>query len=364
NDNDFKVKVWDAESGEELASRTGLILDRSHFEGSSNLAIIPVLDETGSVILWDVIDDEIVSTLAGHAGWVDTADISDDGQIAFTVGCDEVDETGESCVRGTAKIWDATSGEQMLSLPHEPVTVPRLSNQYIFDFAVELRHDGSRLVTSACSQVDEEGFCTDNLVTIWDTRSGEQVTSFETGLGSIWRIEYSPDRSSLYTTGGDGTHVWDSETGELIRSLSGEFGAVDLRGERLVTVGDEFAATIWDIQTGAALATLSGHRDGINSVEFSPDDEKLITSSWDGTARVWNSGTGIEILSLAEHEGQVWDAHFSPDGQSIVTTSEDGAALIWPFAVDKLLELAEPSVQRYTPFLTPEELARFGLSDN
>jgi WD40 repeat protein len=79
---------------------------------------------------------------------------------------------------------------------------------------------------------------------------------------------------------------------------------------------------------------------------------------------VWNTSTGVEILTLGEHEGQVWDAHFSPDGRSIVTTSEDGTALIWPFAVDKLLELAEPSVQRYSPFLTPEELARFGLIGN
>ncbi len=363
NGNDFKVNVWDAESGEALSSRIGLILDRSPFESTSNLAILPVVqDETGAVILWNVIDDEIISTLAGHAGWVDGADISGDGQIALTAGCDELDEASGTCVQGTAKIWDAASGEELLSLPHEPVGFQRLSNQYILDGALELSRDGSRLVTGACIQLDEDGICTNSQVTVWDTMSGQQVMSFETGLGSIWRIEFSPDRSSLYTTGGEGTQVWNSATGERIRSIPGEFGAVDLRGERLVTVGDEFAATIYNIRTGTALATLSGHRDGINAVEFSPNDEYLITSSWDGTARVWNTSTGVEILSLAEHEGQIWDAHFSPDGRSIVTTSEDGTALIWPFAVDKLLELSEPSIQRYSPFLTPEELARFGLT--
>jgi WD40 repeat protein len=184
------------------------------------------------------------------------------------------------------------------------------------------------------------------------------------GPGLILEIDYSPDRSSIFTTDDNETRVWDAESGELLQTLSGRYKTINGQGDRLVTLGDNFAATIWDFRSGVRLATLTGHRDVINTAEFSPDGEMLITSSWDSTARVWDVKKGIEILNLSEHDGQVWDARFSPDGNSLVTASADGTALIWPFAIDKLLELSEPSVQRYSPFLTPEELARFGIAGN
>jgi WD40 repeat protein len=201
-------------------------------------------------------------------------------------------------------------------------------------------------------------------VTIWDTATGDEITSWTAGPGPVLWIDYSPDRSGIFTTNGDETWLWDAESGEELQSVTGYYRTTDPAGQCIVTLTSGFSAMIWDIRTGELLGALSGHRDEVTSIEFSPDSERLITSSWDGTARIWNSRTGIEILNLSDHDGQVWQAHFSPDGTSIATASEDGTARIWPFAADKLLELSEPAVQRYSPFLTPAELARFGLDGN
>ena len=84
---------------------------------------------------------------------------------------------------------------------------------------------------------------------------------------------------------------------------------------------------VWDIQTDECLQTLTGHTDGINSAQFSPDDTKILSVSVDKTARLWDAATGQCLL--------VWDkgvdsGQFSPDGTKIVTvTVSDFTTRIW-----------------------------------
>jgi WD40 repeat protein len=355
---DFSVRVWDVENGRQTRSIPGVNLDQTPFDGTNNLALLPVVNESGSIDLWDVNSGEVLVTLAGHEEWVSKADVSADGRTVVSVGCDVLEEGGDLCAEGTIKVWDGTSGDEMFAWPYETINDDNAK-------AFELSRDGTRLVTGSCVEYDEETFdCLDSQLTIWDTTAGDEISSWSIGPGLVSWIDYSPDRSGIFTTNGSETQLWDATSGELIQTVSGFYETTDSQGERVVTLGDNFMAMIWDIRTGALLGTISGHRDEITSIEFSPDGTRLITSSWDGTARVWDSSTGVEILNLSDQGGQVWQAHFSPDGTSIVTAGEDGTARIWPFGADKLLELSAPAVQRYSPFLTPTELARFGLDGN
>jgi WD40 repeat protein len=354
---DAAVNVWDVESGDQLLSFVGFSLDASPFDGSGDLAIIPVANENGSVDLWDVNSGDLVANLDADYVWVGWADISGDGRVAVTVGCDELDPDEGICSASTARVWDTTSGQEMLAVPYDSIDDDEGE-------AFELSRDGSRLVVANCQEYDEDGWCLDNRLTTWDTATGEEISSWSIGFGRVIGVDYSPDRESVFTTTGDETRLWDVNSGELLLEAAGYYRTADSRGMCFVTLADDFTAMIWDKKTGVLLGKIVGHRDDINTIEFSPDGERLITSSWDGTARVWNAQTGVEILNLSGHEGQVWRAHFSPDGNSIVTASEDGTALIWPFAADKLLELSEPAVQRYSQSLTPQELARFGLAGN
>ncbi len=355
---DAKVNVWDAESGDQLFSFDGFSLDDYPFEGASDIVVIPLVNEAGTVDIWDVNSGELVTNLDGDFMWVSLAEVSSDGRIAVTTGCDEVDPDEDWCRTVTTRVWDATSGEEMLAVPYDVL----LDEEWP---AFELSRDGSRLLIGNCVDYDvEEFWCPESQLTTYDTMIGEEIASWSTEFGAVWEIGYSPDQAIIFTTGDGLTRLWDAGTGELLLEVEGFYQTTDAEGLRFVTLTDNFAAMIWDIKTGVTLGTLVGHRDGINTIEFSPDGERLITSSWDGSARVWNSRTGIEILNISEHEGQVWRAHFSPDGDRIVTASEDGTAVVWPFAADKLLELAAPAIQRYSPFLTPTELARFGLAGN
>jgi glucose repression regulatory protein TUP1 len=45
---------------------------------------------------------------------------------------------------------------------------------------------------------------------------------------------------------------------------------------------------LWDLQTGQLVHHLTGHTDGVSSVEFTPDGKGLISGSWDMTAKHWD----------------------------------------------------------------------------
>jgi WD40 repeat protein len=49
---------------------------------------------------------------------------------------------------------------------------------------------------------------------------------------------------------------------------------------------------VWDAASGAPLATLTGHKGAVYSVEFSPDGAHLVSGSRDGTLRLWDAAIG------------------------------------------------------------------------
>lgn len=73
--------------------------------------------------------------------------------------------------------------------------------------------------------------------------------------------------------------------------------------------------TLMDLESGKTIGTLSGHKQGIQSVAFSPDGRTLASASGDGI-KLWNLATLQEALSLST--AGTWGLMFSPDGAALV----------------------------------------------
>mmetsp|Transcript_20603 Transcript_20603/g.31008 ORF Transcript_20603/g.31008 Transcript_20603/m.31008 type:complete len:164 (-) Transcript_20603:132-623(-) len=69
------------------------------------------------------------------------------------------------------------------------------------------------------------------------------------------------------------------------------------------------AAKIWDTETGDCLRSLQGHRDTVTSAAFSPDGTLVLTASYDRTAKIWDAESG-ECLRSFEHDGAVLSARW------------------------------------------------------
>ncbi|HLK56031.1 MAG TPA: AAA-like domain-containing protein, partial [Chthonomonadaceae bacterium] len=99
-------------------------------------------------------------------------------------------------------------------------------------------------------------------------------------------------------------------------------------GRRIVTGGRD-TACIWDAATGKPLLTFITPDYVVRSVAFSPDGRRIVTVGMGNAARVWNSATGQMLFTLSGHSSRVNSAAFSPDGRRIVTGSDDRTARIW-----------------------------------
>ncbi|RKU06972.1 hypothetical protein C6501_18080 [Candidatus Poribacteria bacterium] len=86
---------------------------------------------------------------------------------------------------------------------------------------------------------------------------------------------------------------------------------------------------IYDVQTGKELRLLTGHKDNINSITYSPVDQTLASASSDKTIRLWDTHTGALKAILIGHTSTVTSVSFSPDGQMLASGSSDGTIRLW-----------------------------------
>lgn len=102
--------------------------------------------------------------------------------------------------------------------------------------------------------------------------------------------------------GGD-LWIWDTDTGETRRVLSGHIADVDTcrffpSGVVVLSGGEDFRLRIWSAQDGSCARTLTGHTRRITDTSIIEKGRNIISVSCDGTARLWDCGSGQCITSI------------------------------------------------------------------
>ncbi len=181
----------------------------------------------------------------------------------------------------------------------------------------------------------------------------------------IQDVIFTPDGTLLISVSDDKTiRVWDTESGDLLRTLRGWMGtgpegglnAVALSPDRqFFFVGgflDRFTGSrngdirILAFETGEQIGILQGHSDTVNKLSISHDGQWLASASFDATIMIWDLEAIRQnaarpplliqpTLTLQGHESVVHDAAFAPDGQQIVSASEDHTLRLWTLAKKK-----------------------------
>lgn len=263
-------------------------------------------------------------TIPAHPGGVPDVVFSPDGTRLASIGA-----------TATAKVWDALSGELLLTLSSD-TDEPGSS--------VAFSPDGKTLATAWATQV-----------ILWDAASGEKLftlcgQSVGTTIGynlGVGQISFSPDGRRLAVANMDGvSKVWDLSAQTEALALVGDFLppkaiAYNADGSLLASGGDEGVVKVWDANRGTELfsLTLGGV---IHSIAFSHDNNRLAAASEDGNVKIWDAATGEELLRLPRLSG-LYDVVFLADGR-LATAGQDGAARVWDAATGQLLfTLAGPT---------------------
>ena len=179
-------------------------------------------DSRFTIFVWEIWEDPnrlSHLTLKGHTDTINALTFTPNGEMLAS-GSDD----------GTIRLWDSSTGTQLLSLSSEK------TNSLAFSM------DGKTLASiSNFSQIQ-----------LWNISTGRQLTSLKEQNDSVTVLAFSTDSNILASGSRDGV------------------------------------IQLWDISTGNKLTDLKGHVDWVSALLFSPDGKALVSGSSEGAIFLWH----------------------------------------------------------------------------
>jgi len=212
--NDKTARIWDAETGRQVALLEG------HTDAVSSAAFSPdgkrVLTRSSdrTARIWDSETGRQIALLEGHTDSVLSAALSADGKHVVTASSDR-----------TARIWDAETGRQIALLEGHTEWLT----------SATFSPNGKRVVTASG----------DSTARIWDAETGREIALLEGHTASVLSAAFSPDGNRVVTASSDkAARIWDAEAGRQVALLEGHTdwvssAAFSPDGTRVVTQSTE-----------------------------------------------------------------------------------------------------------------------------
>ena len=317
-------------------------------------ATIATTSSDQTLKLWDAATLDLKSTLRGHEHEVWSAAFSPDGNFLATGGKDS-----------KVKLWPVTPERKEKYLPSRGARLPFFSP------------DGKTLVTRsrptssstfwplAHSGTQQElrgghdvGYSADGN-RIARRRPGMKALEFVTFDGSSTntvalsgdyeqidsaRLQGFNDDWKYFFIINDAGHIgiWEAASGKMSAMLHGPRAPV---GSGVLSPDGKFFAAsarqetvihLFDVVTGSK-RILSGHRDGVIGLAFSPDGKQLASGSLDGSIRLWNVATGDPCGTMPGHMEETSCVAFSPDGRTLASVNERLSVKLWHVATQREL---------------------------
>jgi len=191
----------------------------------------------------------------------------------------------------------------------------------------ETNKDVSSIVFSADGKVALTGSAFNNRATLWDVATGKEINHYAYSKGApVLGAIFGPGETTILGSGEPDMHLWDLNSGELIR-------------------------------------TFLGHSTIAWGVAISPDGKYVLAGSLMGDVTLWDYATGKELTRFTlPREADSFT--FSPDSKTAYIASADGRLIEWRLAERSLPELLDwIKANRYVRELTCPEKLQYNVAD-
>jgi WD40 repeat protein len=279
---DGTVRLCDASDGRELARKKVRAAGISSIASSTDGQWTAVCDQTGRIALVAASGFERKHELEFGNGPL-TAAFSPDGRLLAAAG------TGESAATGVA-LWEVATGSRQGTALNEIDSIG----------AIAFSPDGRHL--AAGTQRGE--------IVFWDMESQHVLRRAAAFQSALYDLAYSRDGSRIATAGMD--------------LLKLNQVTVQYVGPAFVPTRPLHRIRVFDSQTGAILRTISGHWGQVGAVAFAAHDKKLVSASADRTVRVWDVDSGREVARLIAQTGPLATIAISPGQNFLFAPGAEG----------------------------------------
>lgn len=298
---DRTVRIWNTETGEEVAVLKGHRHWVSGVDYSPDGTTLASSSRDGTVKLWDTRTNKEIATLTGHRGAVYCVEFSPDGSCLASGALDS-----------TVKLWDAKTGKEIRTITGHAGRVRRLA----FD------REGKRIVSG--------GY--DTSIRVCDVASGKQITTAYLSCAAVFGISFSADGQRFAVCGTDNmVHIYDAMSGWEIMAISPGIGVSSVRfsldGLSLAAgLSGSGAVKIWDASQKHETAVLKGHSATVTFVSFSSDGSRIFSKS-KKQQLVWDVATGKQLPD-AKWQPPAVPIRTSPDKRWFVTAEMNNVVLV------------------------------------
>ncbi|KAF1377162.1 hypothetical protein PFLUV_G00197730 [Perca fluviatilis] len=247
---------------------------------------------------------EMVLTGEGHSDWLSGCSFHPDGTKLATT-------SGDSMVR----LWDFSRGRCVLTLPgHSHPT-----------WGCSFHSCGHFL--ASCSA--------DRTAKLWDLNSQRCRLTLRRHTASVNSVCFLPSSNLLLTCSADKSlAVWDARLGVCGSTFRRHqhpcnHATSSPAGNVLASCDSRGVVNMWDIRKPAApMATVDAGPSAANQVAFSPSGKMLAVASGDSLVRVVEVGSRA-ASSLSGHRDGVQSVTFDHTGETVMSAGSDGLINIW-----------------------------------
>ncbi|HIK91461.1 MAG TPA: WD40 repeat domain-containing protein [Planctomycetes bacterium] len=319
---DHSLKLWNAITGEELATLNGNAAPVSAMAISPNGRVLASGARDNTIKLWDIPQAKPLRSFAGHQAAVTSFAFNTEATYFLSASRDR-----------TIRVWDAEKQDDAIVLEGHIADVT----------AAAWRADRNQIATA-----DAAGF-----IRLRRTVDNAAEGTIGAHQGEVTALFYHSNNRQIISTGSDGlAKVWQLPI-IAPRAIASEEQSVDIAtisadGQLIATAGslnDRPTIVVRKVDDGSIVVSLLGHEAPVTSLAFNNNHSRLISGSEDKTVRVWDIADSKfpELLKYTGHDDAVRAVDFA-DTATILSTGTDGKIHQWKHAEGELVRSMEGHV--------------------